>query len=331
MKRIACLILLTAALSSPASARGSYSFVVHGHRVHIPAHCRSMSCVSVTNLRRHRDADDVATVNDPVPAPTPPAPLAPPPAPPPPAIAPPPAPPPVSAPPIARVAPPAPAPLPPITRAPPIPPAPIASPQPVQSRPSPVPAPTLAAAPSPPAPPSVGFEAPRPPQPVPVASAARPTQTTPQDRPTERIQERPVATPSASPSARVAQQSEDDDDSPIGDWQTEDKNGLVRIESCGEAFCGYMLNANTKAKGETVLVNMKLKKSSQWAGNVYSRASGNSYYGTMTLKEGNSLRVEACALGSFFCSGNTWTRFEDSRSVRPDLANSRQNSPSPRS
>jgi uncharacterized protein (DUF2147 family) len=93
-----------------------------------------------------------------------------------------------------------------------------------------------------------------------------------------------------------------------------------------------MLNANTKAKGETVLVNMKLKKSSQWAGNVYSRASGNSYYGTMTLKEGNSLRVEACALGSFFCSGNTWTRFEDSRSVRPaDLANSRQNSPSPRS
>ena len=94
-----------------------------------------------------------------------------------------------------------------------------------------------------------------------------------------------------------------------------------------------MLDANTKAKGETVLVNMKPKKSNQWAGGVYSRSSGTSYYGTMTLKEGNSLRVEACALGSFFCSGNTWTRFEDSRSVRPgDFANSHQDaSPSPRS
>jgi uncharacterized protein (DUF2147 family) len=330
MKRIACLVLLTAALSSPASARGSYSFVVHGHRIHIPAHCRSMSCVSVTNLRRHRDADDVATVNDPAPAPAPAAapaaPLAPPPAPPPPAVAPPPTQ-PLSGPSTARVAPPAPAPLPPITRAAPMPPAPIAPPQPVQSRPSPVPAPTLAAAPTPP---SVGFEAPRPPQPVPVAPAARPAETTPQDRPQERIQ---VATlPPASQVARAAQQSEDDDDSPIGDWQTEEKNGLVRIENCGEAFCGYMLNANTKAKGETILVNMKLKKNNQWAGNVYSRSSGNSYYGTMTLKEGNSLRVEACALGSFFCSGNTWTRYEDSRSIRPaDVANSPQNAPSPRS
>ena len=319
MKRIACLILLSAALSSPASARGSYSFVFHGHRVHIPAHCRSMSCVSVTNLRRHRDADDVATVNDAAPAPPPPA-VAPPPAQP------------ISGPSTARVAPPAPAPLPPITRAAPIPPAPIPSPQPVQSRPSPVPAPTLAAAPPPPAPPSVGFEAPRPPQPVPVAApTARPAQTTPQDRPQERIQVATLPAP-ASQVARAAQQSEDDDDSPIGDWQTEDKNGLVRIESCGEAFCGYMLNANTKAKGETILVNMKLKKNNQWAGNVYSRSSGNSYYGTMTLKEGNSLRVEACALGSFFCSGNTWTRYEDSRSIRPaDVANSPQNPPSPRS
>jgi len=323
MKRIACLILLTA-LSSPASARGSYSFVVHGHRVHIPAHCRSLSCVSVSGVNLHRgrrDADDVATVNDPAPAPAPtfvPVPAAPPaPAP---VIAPP-APPPVSGPQIVQTAP-------PLMRAPS---APVAPSQPVQARPSAVPAPTLAAVP--PAPPSVGFEQPRS-QPSPVA---RPAQTTLQERPQERIQERPqdrpVAAPPVSQQVARSQQSEEDDDSPIGDWQTEARNGLVRIEACGPSLCGYMLDANTKAKGETILVNMKPKKSNQWAGGVYSRSSGNSYYGTMTLKEGNSLRVEACALGSFFCSGNTWTRFEDSRSVRPgDFANTRQDaSPSPRS
>ncbi len=309
MKRIACLILLAAlsALSSPASARGSYSFVVRGHRVHIPAHCRSLSCISVSgiNLRRgQRDPDDAATVNDPAPAP---APTTVPAAPPAPTIAPPPAP----RPQIVQPAPPAPAPLPPVMRAQTSPPAPVAPPAPVQPRPSFVPAPTLAAAPPPSAPPSVGFEPPR---------------------PQERIQERPAdAPPVTQQVARVSQQSEDDD-SPIGDWQTEARNGLVRIESCGPSLCGYMLDANTKAKGETILVNMKPKKDNQWAGNVYSRSSGNSYYGTMTLKEGNSLRVEACAFGSFFCSGNTWTRYEDSRSVRPgDVANTHQDKPSPRS
>ena len=81
MKRIVLLIMLTA-LSSPASAR-SHSFVVRGHHVYIPAHCRSLSCISVSgigHLRRGRDNDDVAAVNDPAPAPVPVAPPAPAPA-----------------------------------------------------------------------------------------------------------------------------------------------------------------------------------------------------------------------------------------------------------
>lgn len=121
-------------------------------------------------------------------------------------------------------------------------------------------------------------------------------------------------------------------DSPIGDWQTEGKGGLVRIESCGEALCGYVLNASTRSKGETVLVNMKAKNVTQWTGNIYSRSSGNSYYGTMTLKETNTLRVEACAVGKFFCSGNNWTRIEESRSIGSnEMATSRRHVPGARS
>jgi uncharacterized protein (DUF2147 family) len=95
---------------------------------------------------------------------------------------------------------------------------------------------------------------------------------------------------------------------PLGDWRTEANKGSVRIEQCGRALCGYMLNSSTNAVGETVLINMKPKAASQWSGNIFSRDSGNAYYATMTMKGPNSLRVEACALGRFFCTGNVWGR-----------------------
>jgi hypothetical protein len=64
-----------------------------------------------------------------------------------------------------------------------------------------------------------------------------------------------------------------------------------------------VLSPPSGSKGETVL-NMKPKAADLWTGNIYSRDSGSSYYATMTAKGTNSLRVEACALGIFFCSGN---------------------------
>jgi uncharacterized protein (DUF2147 family) len=149
----------------------------------------------------------------------------------------------------------------------------------------------------PPAPPSVGFDV-----------ADKPAQ-----RPAVAAQPAPQAAPQV---ARASEESDDATiDTPIGDWQTEGKGGLVRIEPCGEALCGYVLNASTRSKGETVLVNMKAQNITQWTGNVYSRSSGNGYYGTMTLKETNTLRVEACAVGKFFCSGNNWTRIDEGGST----------------
>jgi uncharacterized protein (DUF2147 family) len=108
---------------------------------------------------------------------------------------------------------------------------------------------------------------------------------------------------------QVLQEADDDPaEAPLGDWQTEGNKGLVRIEACGRALCGYVLNASSNASGETVLINMKPKNASQWSGNIYSRDSGSTYYATMAMKGPGSLRVEACALGRFFCSGNVWSR-----------------------
>ena len=138
---------------------------------------------------------------------------------------------------------------------------------------------------------------------------------------------KPIEAVRPSPPARISQEVADEPaDTPLGDWQTEGK-GAVRISRCGRALCGYVINASND-RGEAVLVNMKPKSDTQWTGNVYSRDSGDTYYGTMEMKGSNTLRVEACALGRFYCSGNNWSRIIGRTE---HLISSRQGSTEPRS
>ena len=139
---------------------------------------------------------------------------------------------------------------------------------------------------------------------------------------------KPAETVTVPQVSRVSHQAEDEPvDSPVGDWQSESSKGAVRIERCGQALCGYALKSSND-KGEAVLVNMKPKTGAQWTGNVYSQDSGDTYYGTMALKGPNALRVEACALGRFYCSGNNWIRIGG---ATERLITSRQFAPEPRS
>jgi hypothetical protein len=149
------------------------------------------------------------------------------------------------------------------------------------------------------------------PPPLPVQQAAIPLPPPP-PRPVQQVAipvppppPAPVAAPQVS---RVSHEVEQEvADTPVGDWQTEGK-GAIRITRCGIALCGYVLNSSSDDRGEAVLINMKLKTDTRWTGNVYSHDSGDTFYGTMDLKTPNTLRVEACALGRFYCSGNNWSR-----------------------
>jgi hypothetical protein len=313
MKRF-CFFLALMALSSSAHAGESYSFVIAGHRIRIeaPRHCRSASCVSVSipgiyHSNRARDRDDeVAAAPAPLPA-NPPAPTA---------------------------APAAPA----VTRASPPVVQPVAS-QPVAAQPvASVAPPPPPAVPTAPAPQLASTTAkivvlpppPPPPPPVPAAPIITTTQTIappppPKVEPMKTTEPPPAVVPKpipvpvpvpVPPIAKISQQTEDPPaDTPLGDWQTEGNKGTVRIERCGEAMCGYLINLTTDSKGDTILINMKPKSGSKsdaaWSGNIYSRSSGHTYYSTMTMKGVNRLRVEACALGRFFCSGNDWTRIDN--------------------
>jgi len=276
MKRF-CAVAVLMLLGSSADAGDSFSFVIGGHHIHIEAsrHCNSTSCVSVSipgiyEKRARRDRyDDDDVRNAPPPAPV-----------------------------TAPVAPPAsPPPVQPAACAPAAVPAqPVASqvvsvPQP-QLQPPPIQPVTTAAVSPQPAPPAIA------PPPPPPPAIARPTEAA--------LPPAPAAAPPRI--SKVAHRVEEEPDSPLGDWQTEGHKGLVRIEPCGQALCGYVLDSSTNAKGESVLIDMKSKTASEWSGNIYSRNSGNTYYATMTLKGPDSLQVEACALGRFFCSGNAWSR-----------------------
>jgi uncharacterized protein (DUF2147 family) len=95
--------------------------------------------------------------------------------------------------------------------------------------------------------------------------------------------------------------------SPLGIWQTEKKEGLVRIEACGSNLCGYSVNAKTNQNGEQVLINMK-PLGDKWSGRIHDPKSGGNYDSTIALKGPDSLRVQGCAFGGMFCGGQTWTR-----------------------
>jgi uncharacterized protein (DUF2147 family) len=299
MKRLSTLVVLMA-LSSAAQAGDSFSVVVGGHRIRIeaPRHCRSASCVSVSILgiyqtRRGRDRynDDERNVAA-----------------------------------TAKPAAPAPAVVAPLAASAAVAPVAAAPPPPTVFRPAASSTQEVTAPP----PPAL--------QPQPLPPAPPPAMITPPEQPLEAAPPPPKLEipPRILPASQEVEA--EPADTPVGDWRSEGDKGSVRIVPCGRALCGYALHASSNfegslqassnARGEAVLINMKPKTDKQWTGNVYSLATGDTYYGTMTMTGPNTLRVEACAMGRFYCSGNVWTRI-GGKTER--LITSRQVSPEPRS
>jgi uncharacterized protein (DUF2147 family) len=94
----------------------------------------------------------------------------------------------------------------------------------------------------------------------------------------------------------------------LGTWQTEEKEGLVRIEACGSNLCGYSVDAKTNQNGEKILINMRPVSDSKWSGRIHDPKSDSNYDSTIALKGPDSLRVQGCAFGGLFCGGQTWSR-----------------------
>ncbi|MGY8704886.1 DUF2147 domain-containing protein [Bradyrhizobium sp. 18BD] len=204
---------------------------------------------------------------------------------------------------------------------PPAAPAPVAAPPAAEQ--APVQAPAAATAnnapaedamvpppqPAPSAAPSVAAVPPAPPPTVAAAPPAPPPPPAPAPAPAP-VQAAAVAPP--APAAAPAR----DPNSPLGVWLTEEKEGKVRIEQCGNNLCGYSVDSKSNQNGEQVLINMKpakdlnkdQNKDQKWSGRILDPNTGSTYDSTIALKGTDRLRVQGCAFGGMFCGGQTWTR-----------------------
>jgi uncharacterized protein (DUF2147 family) len=158
------------------------------------------------------------------------------------------------------------------------------------------------------------------PQPLPAAKAEQPQQSTGTAPATTATIAPSAPAPAAGPvvatapvSAPVQQQAPTPAASrpaasPLGTWQTEEKEGLVRIETCGANLCGYSVDAKTNQNGEKILINMRSVNDTKWTGRIHDPKSGSNYDSTIALKGPDGLRVQGCAFGGMFCGGQTWSR-----------------------
>ncbi|PSO21833.1 DUF2147 domain-containing protein [Bradyrhizobium sp. MOS003] len=267
-------IVIALMASAPAAQAGSYSFSIGGHRFHVDAPRNCRSSSCVSiSGRSLRMTEDVGTAPPPAPVVQAPQPIAP-----------------VSPAQATVAAPPA---------APPAPVLAATTSQPVLPPPAPRPEASRIEQPSP-NPPRVDLQR--------VDTSKIVMLDPPRMEP-------PVAAPKPEikQGTTIAQRSDEEPAySPLGEWESTGAKGTVRIERCGPALCGFALT-EASDRGESVLVNMKPKTHDVWTGSIYSRSSGSTYYGRMTLTSSGKLRVEACAIGRFWCSGNDWTRVEEQR------------------
>ncbi|MET4800829.1 DUF2147 domain-containing protein [Bradyrhizobium sp. LB11.1] len=190
-------------------------------------------------------------------------------------------------------------------------PAPVAAPPAAEQ--APVQAP-VAVAPAPPAPPvATANTAPAedamvpPPQPAPSAAPTAAAVPPAPPAPAPAAASAPVQAAAVAPPAPAAATARDLN-SPLGVWLTEEKEGKVRIEQCGNNLCGYSVDSKSNQNGEQVLINMKPGKEQKWSGRILDPNSGSTYDSTISLKAGDRLRVQGCAFGGMFCGGQTWTR-----------------------
>jgi uncharacterized protein (DUF2147 family) len=112
---------------------------------------------------------------------------------------------------------------------------------------------------------------------------------------------------------------------PAGEWRIADGTAVVRIESCGDDYCGFVASSTTPGKDERnpdvekrtrsvigmqVLIAMKPTSPDLWAGTIYNAQDGLTYDAKMTVKSGQTLQIQGCVPNGGVCGNETWTRVQ---------------------
>lgn len=116
-----------------------------------------------------------------------------------------------------------------------------------------------------------------------------------------------------------------------GTWSTVDDKSRVKIEPCGDKFCGKIVwlkepnNSEGKPKkdlnntdeslrsrpilGMELLGGFSPESKTEWEdGTIYNPEDGKTYSSTLTIAKPGELEVEGCVL--FLCKTQVWKRIE---------------------
>jgi uncharacterized protein (DUF2147 family) len=122
----------------------------------------------------------------------------------------------------------------------------------------------------------------------------------------------------ASAAAAYAQSAED----ALGVWENPENKSHTQFYMCGGGVCGKIVRVVDGQKtddrnpdpakrsrpivGLVIMQGAKKTGPKSWSGELYNRADGKTYSGTLTVKSSNSVELSGCVM--IFCKTTTFTR-----------------------
>jgi uncharacterized protein (DUF2147 family) len=123
----------------------------------------------------------------------------------------------------------------------------------------------------------------------------------------------------ALPTAALAQTADD----AFGVWRHPENGSHVEMYRCGADLCAKIIKVIDAQKtddknpdaakrsrptvGLLIMENAKKTGTASWAGNLYNRADGKAYSGTITVRSKDALDLAGC-VAVVICKTLTWTR-----------------------
>lgn len=105
-----------------------------------------------------------------------------------------------------------------------------------------------------------------------------------------------------------------------GQWKNPKGSVVVRIATCGNSYCGTVIDATAKAKatakkggtpnliGTRILSEVRPQENGTYKGRAFDPKRNIHAPATIRMQGGSTLVIRGCLLGGFICKEQRWTR-----------------------
>lgn len=105
-----------------------------------------------------------------------------------------------------------------------------------------------------------------------------------------------------------------------GTWVNPERTVVVRIEDCGRALCGRIVQAAPTAQADAresgypqllglrIMTDYRPAGSNHWRGRVLVPDLGNTFSSHVDLIDAQHARIAGCLIGQYLCKSQVWLR-----------------------